>query len=44
MMTNITGVKPEPSALELDMPLRVGFTRRGDYALPVFTPAGGTAS
>jgi uncharacterized OB-fold protein len=39
MMTNITGVEPEPSALELDMALRVAFTPRGDYALPVFTPA-----
>jgi uncharacterized OB-fold protein len=39
MMSNIIGVEPEPSALELDMPLKVSFARRGDYALPVFTPA-----
>jgi uncharacterized OB-fold protein len=39
MMSSITGVEAEPSALELDMPLKVSFTRRGDFALPVFTPA-----
>jgi uncharacterized OB-fold protein len=39
MMSNIVGVAPDPSALELDMPLTVSFAPRGDYALPVFTPA-----
>ena len=40
MMSGITGVAPEPSALELDMPLRADFIKRGDRTLPVFTPAG----
>jgi uncharacterized OB-fold protein len=39
MMSNITGVEPVPSALELDMPLKVTFAPRGDYALPLFAPA-----
>jgi uncharacterized OB-fold protein len=39
MMSNIVGVEPEPAAVRLDMPLRVTFTERGEYKLPVFTPA-----
>jgi hypothetical protein len=39
MMTSVTGVPQTPEALELDMPLRVAFERRGDVSLPVFTPA-----
>lgn len=40
MMTNITGVPNTPEHLVLDMPLRVGFERRGEVAVPVFSPAG----
>lgn len=40
MMTSITGIPNTPEALELDMPLRVRFTGRGDLTLPVFGPAG----
>ena len=39
MMANLTGVPQTPEALELDMPLRVTFERRGDMSLPVFAPA-----
>jgi uncharacterized protein len=39
MMTNIVGTEIRPEALELDMPLRVVFERRGDVHLPLFTPA-----
>jgi uncharacterized protein len=39
MMTNIVGTEITPEALELDMPLRVVFERRGDVHLPLFTPA-----
>jgi uncharacterized OB-fold protein len=38
MMSNIVDVAPDPASLELDMPLTVSFEKRGDYALPVFTP------
>ncbi len=38
MMTAITGVPATPEDLVLDMPLRVGFARRGDVCLPVFSP------
>ncbi len=40
MMTSLTGVPNTPEALELDMPLRVTFERRGEMSLPVFEPAG----
>jgi uncharacterized OB-fold protein len=40
MMTNIVGVAPEPENLPLDMPLRVAFVDRGEYAVPVFEPVG----
>jgi uncharacterized OB-fold protein len=40
MMTNIVGVPNTPEALELDMPLRVQFEKRGEVTLPVFGPAG----
>jgi len=40
MMTNIVGLPATPEALELDMPLRVSFERRGDASLPVFGPSG----
>jgi uncharacterized OB-fold protein len=39
MMTNVVGVDPEPENLPLGMPLRVTFEPRGEYAIPVFTPA-----
>jgi uncharacterized OB-fold protein len=39
MMTNIVGTEITPDRLELDMPLRVVFERRGDVHLPLFTPA-----
>jgi hypothetical protein len=39
MMTNIAGIPNTPEALELDMPLRVQFTKRGDVTIPVFGPA-----
>jgi hypothetical protein len=42
MMTSLVGVPATPEALVLDMPLRVAFERRGDIALPVFTPAQGS--
>jgi uncharacterized OB-fold protein len=41
MMTNLIGVPNTPEALELDMPLRVTFERRGDVSLPMFEPAAG---
>jgi uncharacterized OB-fold protein len=40
LMTSLAGVPATPEALELDMPLRVAFERRGENWLPVFTPAG----
>jgi|ERR1700733_6623941 len=40
MMTNIVGVEPVPSALELGMDLSVRFVARGDQKLPVFAPVG----
>lgn len=40
MMTNLVGVEPDPDQLELDMPLTVQFEKRGDWAVPVFGPAG----
>lgn len=40
MMTSIVGVPNTPEALELDMPLRVRFEKRGELSLPVFGPAG----
>ncbi len=42
MMSNIVGVEPEPANLPLDMPLRVTFEQRGEYAIPMFTPAEAT--
>jgi hypothetical protein len=39
MMSNIVGVEPEPANLALDMPLQVTFEQRGEYAIPMFTPA-----
>lgn len=39
MMSNIVGVEPEPANLPLGMPLRVTFEQRGEYAIPMFTPA-----
>jgi hypothetical protein len=39
MMTSIVGVPNTPEALELDMPLRVRFEKRGEVTLPVFGPA-----
>ena len=42
LMSNIVGVAPEPANLPLDMPLQVTFEQRGEYAIPVFTPAVGT--
>ena len=42
MMTNVVGVPQTPEALELDMPLEVGFQKLDDdIHLPVFRPAGG---
>jgi uncharacterized OB-fold protein len=42
MMSNVVGVEPLPENLPLDMPLRVTFEQRGEYAIPVFTPAEAT--
>ncbi len=42
MMSNIVGVEPLPENLPLDMPLRVTFEQRGEYAIPMFTPAEAT--
>ena len=42
MMTNVVGVEPEPENLPLGMPLRVTFEQRGEYAIPMFTPAEAT--
>jgi uncharacterized OB-fold protein len=42
MMTNVVGVEPDPANLPLDLPLRVTFEQRGEYAIPVFTPAEAT--
>lgn len=39
MMTSIVGIPNTPEALELDMPLRVQFEKRGDVTIPVFGPA-----
>ncbi len=39
MMTNVVGVEPLPENLPLDLPLRVTFEQRGEYSIPVFTPA-----
>ena len=39
MMSNIVGVEPVPENLPLDMPLTVTFEQRGDYSIPMFTPA-----
>ncbi|MDT0276148.1 Zn-ribbon domain-containing OB-fold protein [Blastococcus goldschmidtiae] len=39
MMSNVVGVEPTPEQLPLGMPLRVIFEERGEYAIPVFTPA-----
>ncbi|SDE90810.1 hypothetical protein SAMN05660485_02076 [Blastococcus fimeti] len=39
MMTNVVGVEPLPENLPLDLPLRVTFEQRGEYAIPMFTPA-----
>jgi uncharacterized OB-fold protein len=44
MMTSIVGVPTTPEALELDMPLRVRFEKRGELVLPVFGPAGEEAT
>ncbi|PZG09659.1 DNA-binding protein [Nonomuraea aridisoli] len=43
LMTNIVGVAPDPENLELDMPLKVEFTQREGFTLPVFAPAGAVA-
>ena|SRR6266567_728702 len=40
MMTNLAGLRSTPEDLVLDMPLRVGFERRGEVSVPVFAPAG----
>lgn len=39
MMSNVVGVEPLPENLPLGMPLQVAFEQRGEYAIPVFTPA-----
>ena len=39
LMTNIVGVRPDPAALLLDMPLMVDFELRGEMSVPVFRPA-----
>lgn len=39
MMTSLVDVDPVPEELILDMPLRVDFEERGDWAVPVFRPA-----
>jgi uncharacterized OB-fold protein len=39
LLTNLVGVDADPSALTLDMPLRVAFEPRGDTAVPVFRPS-----
>jgi uncharacterized OB-fold protein len=39
MMSNVVGVEPAPEQLPLGMPLHVAFEERGEYAVPVFTPA-----
>ena len=39
MMSNVVGVEPALEQLPLGMPLRVAFEERGEYAVPVFTPA-----
>ena len=44
MMTSIAGLPATPEALELDMPLQVRFTQRGEVSLPVFGPAPEVAS
>jgi uncharacterized OB-fold protein len=43
MLTNIVGVAADPAALPLDLPLTVVFERRGDLAVPLFTPVGASA-
>ena len=40
MMTNLTGAPHAPEDLQLDMPLRVTFERRGEVSVPVFTTTG----
>jgi hypothetical protein len=44
MMTNLTGAPHAPEDLELDMPLRVTFERRGEVSVPLFAPAAGGSS
>jgi hypothetical protein len=39
MLSNVVGVEPLPENLPLRMPLRVTFEQRGEYAIPMFTPA-----
>ncbi|WP_349428880.1 OB-fold domain-containing protein [Microbacterium sp. LWS13-1.2] len=39
MMTNIVGVEPVPTALQLGMALELDYDERGDQVLPVFRPA-----
>lgn len=41
MMSNVVGIPQTPEHLVLDMELEVVFDKRGDLAVPVFTPAGG---
>lgn len=38
MMTQIAMADPSPEKLKLGMPLRVGFVKRRDIALPLFVP------
>jgi hypothetical protein len=41
MMTNIVGAPQTPEALQLDMPLKVTFSKQSDdISLPFFEPAG----
>ena len=44
MMTNIVGCPQTPEALVLDMPVEVTFQTFGDIALPLFAPAGASAT
>ena len=43
MVSNLMDLPPDPTVLELDMPLEVTFEQRGEIAVPQFRPAGGAA-
>lgn len=43
MVSNLMDLPPDPTVIELDMPLEVTFEQRGEIAAPQFRPAGGAA-